>query len=270
MTTDTTRIRVVPLQGQPNFRDLGGYPTDDGRTTRWGLVYRSGELSQLTNADVSRLEDLGIATVVDLRSAREIDERGPDVVPAGAEHVHLPIDQADRLTDLITERFDAGDFTDPAPSLLAEVNRALVTDWLPTYARLVELLATAPLPLVFHCTHGKDRVGTGAALMLRLLEVDWATIETDYLLSNDCRRDLNEARLAGIPAQAARVTGVPEESLDLGWMRKLFYVEPDHLAAGRTELERRFPTTGELAAALGLDTLGLAALRDRLLDPPPG
>jgi protein-tyrosine phosphatase len=60
--------RHVPLSGQPNFRDLGGYETADGRRVKWGRVYRSGELSQLSEDDVAKLGDLGIKTVVDLRS----------------------------------------------------------------------------------------------------------------------------------------------------------------------------------------------------------
>ncbi len=100
--TDTDPRRVIALDEQPNFRDLGGYPTADGRTTRWGMIYRSGELSTLTDADLSRLEDLGIASVIDLRSEREAESRGQDRLPGGADHLHLPIVESDQLLALIT------------------------------------------------------------------------------------------------------------------------------------------------------------------------
>ena len=54
----------MPLDGQPNFRDVGGYKTEDGKTVKRGLVYRSGELPRLTDKDVAKLEQLGIKTVV--------------------------------------------------------------------------------------------------------------------------------------------------------------------------------------------------------------
>ena len=74
--------RHVPLTGQPNFRDLGGYAASDGRTIKWGLVYRSGELSQLSNDDVGKLEGLGIRAVVDLRSPEEVSARGERALAA--------------------------------------------------------------------------------------------------------------------------------------------------------------------------------------------
>ena len=64
--------RHIPLDGQPNFRDIGGYTANDGRQVRWGTVYRSGELNKLSDRDLDRLAELGIRTVVDLRSEAEI------------------------------------------------------------------------------------------------------------------------------------------------------------------------------------------------------
>ena len=72
--------RQIPLDGMDNFRDLGGYETADGRTTRWGRVYRSGELGDLTDADVETLHDLGINLVCDFRSPAEREE-SPDRLP---------------------------------------------------------------------------------------------------------------------------------------------------------------------------------------------
>jgi protein-tyrosine phosphatase len=67
MSTDPHRGRRVPFEGATNFRDLGGYPTVDGGTTRWGKVYRSDGLQSLTDDDVDRFEQLGIKVVYDLR-----------------------------------------------------------------------------------------------------------------------------------------------------------------------------------------------------------
>jgi protein-tyrosine phosphatase len=63
--------RHIALTGAPNFRDIGGYRTADGRTVRWGQVYRSGQLSALTDIDYERLVQLGISVICDLRDDDE-------------------------------------------------------------------------------------------------------------------------------------------------------------------------------------------------------
>jgi protein tyrosine/serine phosphatase len=65
--------RHILLEGQTNFRDLGGYQTRDGRTVKWRQLYRSGRLANLTDMDVARLEELGIHTVVNLLTADDIE-----------------------------------------------------------------------------------------------------------------------------------------------------------------------------------------------------
>jgi len=91
--------RHIPLTGQPNFRDLGGYAASDGRRIKWGVVYRSGELSQLSDDDVSKLGDLGIRTVVDLRSPEEVSARGEGRLPPGVRVLPMPI--ASRTLDVL-------------------------------------------------------------------------------------------------------------------------------------------------------------------------
>ena len=73
-------MRHIQLQGQPNFRDLGGYRTADGRTVARGEVYRSGGLAKLTDEDLYTLQGIGIRTVVSLLSSNEIKRYGPDRV----------------------------------------------------------------------------------------------------------------------------------------------------------------------------------------------
>src|SRR5579864_7029289 len=85
--------RRIDLEGCLNFRDLGGYPTEDGRCLRWGLVYRSDALHHLTGADVARLRDeLGIVEVIDLRSSAELRTDGRGVLAAATiDFHHVPL-----------------------------------------------------------------------------------------------------------------------------------------------------------------------------------
>ena len=71
--------RRIALEGAVNFRDLGGYATGDGRRTRWRTLFRADGLGDLTAADLEVLRDLGIRTVVDLRSGDELERGRLDV-----------------------------------------------------------------------------------------------------------------------------------------------------------------------------------------------
>ena len=95
MSSQIGSERQIELAGQKNFRDLGGYEAADGRHVKWRHLYRSGELSELSTADVARLADLGIRTVVDLRAETEVQAKGSDRLPAGASLTSLAIDPGD-------------------------------------------------------------------------------------------------------------------------------------------------------------------------------
>src|SRR6202020_2389516 len=70
-----TLDRMIALEGAVNFRDLGGYEAGDGMRTRWRTLFRADGLGELTGTDLAVLRQLGIRTVIDLRSGSEL-ERG--------------------------------------------------------------------------------------------------------------------------------------------------------------------------------------------------
>src|ERR1700728_2567539 len=89
-----TSERLLPLVGAYNFRDLGGYPTVDGRATRWGLLYRSDTLHELTPADLDVLRGLGLACVIDLRTAGELEQTGRGLLQGEPiRYLHLSVMQ---------------------------------------------------------------------------------------------------------------------------------------------------------------------------------
>jgi protein-tyrosine phosphatase len=247
------------LTDQPNFRDLGGHATPVGHVRR-GAVYRSGELSRLGDASVAMLGDLGVRTVIDLRSDAEVADRGADRVPAGTEVVRIPVPEADALAELIGERFARGEYGPPDEEVLISVNRSMVAHRRTQFVGVVHVVADTDTPVVVHCTHGKDRAGFASALLLDVLGVDRAGIEADYLASNLHRREENEAQLAAIRTSAEARTGRRADELGLDWMRGLFYVEPRYLAAAFAEIESRY---GDSLGFLGEGIQG-RALRDRL------
>lgn len=171
-------VRLVALEAVHNFRDLGGYATADGRHTKWRLVFRADGLYRLTAADVVALEPLGLRTVIDLRSAPELDERG--TFPVDAHPVvfhHLPI------IDATWSRSDRVDY-DRDEDFLIGAYQEMLTVGAPRFAAAFEALAEPDaLPAVFHCAAGKDRTGLLAALLLGSLGVSHDDIVDDYALT---------------------------------------------------------------------------------------
>jgi protein-tyrosine phosphatase len=259
--------RHVPLSGQPNFRDLGGYEASDGRTVKWGLVFRSGELSQLSEDDVETLGALGIRSVVDLRSPQEVSARGEGRLPEGATLFPMPIASGDMFAKLIP-MFLQGDFSEVPTDLLDQVNRILVRDFTEQYGGLLRTLSDPRnRPLVFHCTQGKDRAGFGAAMVLSALGVPWETVLEDYLLSNQLRKEENEKMLGMIRAFAANRGGPEGEEIALSRVEGLMFVKEKSLQAAHREMvERHGSVAGFLTEGLGCSPEGLARLRDELLE----
>lgn len=259
--------RHIPLSGQPNFRDLGGYQTADGRHVKWGVVYRSGELSQLSEADVGKLGELGIKSVVDLRSPQEVSARGASRTPRGTRLLPLPIASSDVFAKLIP-MFLEGDFSQVPPDLLARVNRLLVSDFSEQFGGLLRAIGDpSNRPLVFHCTQGKDRAGFGAAMVLSALGVPWDTVVEDYLLSNRFREEENEKMLGMIRSFVASRAGTEGAEIDISRLTGLLYVEEASLAAARAEItERHGSVEAFLVDGLGCARDELERLRNELLE----
>jgi protein-tyrosine phosphatase len=259
--------RHVPLAGQPNFRDLGGYAAGDGRRIKWGAVYRSGELSQLSDDDLGKLGELGIRTVVDFRSPEEVSARGQGRLPSGAQLVPLPIASSDMFSKLIP-MFLEGDFSQVPPDLLEQVNRMLVREFTEEYASLLHALSDpANRPLVFHCTQGKDRAGFGAAMVLSALGVPWETVLDDYLLSNHFRKEENDKMLCMIRGFASNHGGPEGEEVAFSRVEGLLYVKEQSLQAAHAEIiDRHGSVEGFIIEGLGCSADGLAQLRDDLLE----
>lgn len=259
--------RHIPLSGQANFRDLGGYEAADGRTVKWGMVFRSGELSQLDGDDIAKLAELGIKTVVDLRSPEEISARGEGRLPTGATLQAMPISSSDMFAKIIPMLLQ-GDFSQVPSDLLERVNRLLVREFSAQYGGLLRALREpANRPLVFHCTQGKDRAGFGAAMVLSALGVPWDSVVEDYLLSNHFRKAENDKMLGMIRGFAAAKGGEESEETAFQRVEGLLFVKRQSLQAAHDEiLARHGSIEGYLADALGFPSAALERLRDELLE----
>ncbi len=182
LTEASSPTATVVVDGAPNFRDVGGYETADGRRVRYGKLFRSGMLVGVSDDGVATLDALGIRTVVDLRTQVEVDALGPDRLPEGTRVVQIRIPSAG-ADPMVVEALKTGHF--PYLPDLVSANRAYITDDAVQFGDLFALLTdSANLPVIIHCLGGKDRTGVSIALLLTILGVPWPIVRQDYLLSN--------------------------------------------------------------------------------------
>ena len=162
----------IDIDGTFNFRDVGGYPARGG-TTRTGQLYRSDSLAGVTAAGAGDLAALRIGVVVDLRSDLERrQDRSRDVLP-GAVHVCLPIHGGSR-SSLV------GD----GPITLVDLYRQVLTDSAWSIATAISVIAdSGSVPVLVHCTAGKDRTGLVIALALEAAGVERSAVVADYTQS---------------------------------------------------------------------------------------
>lgn len=227
--------RQIRFDGAHNFRDLGGYSLDCGGSFAPGRVYRSDHLGRLTDADRQRLSELEIATVVDLRRASERVENPDLLTGSGINEIWLPVEAegADVINirrEVEAGRVDAG----AASEFLIEANRLFVTRFTQVYSEFLHLLLQPEsLPLVFHCSAGKDRAGYAAALTLLVAGASKHDVMTDYLATNVCNKEHRRALMAGLPESAEVAT--TRQALNV-----LMQVEERYLAAAFTEIDRGY------------------------------
>lgn len=206
--------RLIRLDGALNFRDLGGYPTGDGRCVRWRRVFRSDALHGLSAADVGRVcAELRVCDVIDLRSSAELHTDGRGLLADKAVRFHhVPLydgEQTRREPEMIpvtlADRY----------VLLAEYGAAAI-------ARVVAIVAGTDGAAVFHCAAGKDRTGIVSAVILGVLGVPDEIIAADYAATQENLTAIIE-RLLAAEGYRTVLEALPADTLHAkpGTMREL-------------------------------------------------
>ena len=178
------------FDGTLNFRDIGGYTGADGRTVKWGRIYRSDALSKLTDSDQQRIRELEIRTICDFRSTAE-QERHPN---------RLASEDPPRLLDFavipngywsLLESIQEGRSSpEESHGYMVDSYREYARNHRPQFSALLHHIHEADnLPVVIHCHAGKDRTGFAIAMVLQALGVDEETVFEDYLLTNEFQGD---------------------------------------------------------------------------------
>ena len=255
--------RRIAFEGIDNFRDFGDYPARAGRRLKSGLLYRSGHHGRATDADLARLQALGLGLIVDLRRANEREREPTRPWPGFAAEVIS--------NDLGQEGLEEwGDFV-VRSELTVDSFRGYMLDYygkapfeprhLDLYGRYFRALAETDGPVLVHCSAGKDRTGIICALTHHLAGVGDDDVVADYLLTNDPERIA-----ARLPVMRQLILENTGKAVDDDALTAALRVEAEYLEVAFAAMrERHGSIDGYLDEALGLTEALRARLHARLL-----
>jgi protein-tyrosine phosphatase len=253
--------RRLALSGSYNFRDLGGLETRDGRTVRWGKVFRADVLAQLTLADYARLNALGIGLVCDLRTREERRTAPTEWNNGSPMFVLAPVSEDERgnaVSGNLLQALQSGISVEEGRALFEKFYVERAVQSAPKFGLVLRAIATTDRAAVFHCQGGRDRTGITAALLLQILGVPKETIVADYLLST---RYLNE-RPASTPAP-----GPAEQQQFQARYADVIELQPRYIEAIFASIERRYGAFDRYRRdALGLTDDEVRMLKAKLLE----
>ena len=249
-----------------NFRDFGGYETRDGKKVKKGLLFRSGTLANASRKDIEALVQKGIKTIVDLRTPKEVEKK-PDRLPKNVKvnYIHIPIkvkkhNESGRIIQLFSLLF--GEFKNlDYFEVLKEANREFVTDFKSQFAKVLELVANPKnLPILIHCTGGKDRTGFASSLILHALGVPEDKIMKDYTETNKHMGYLLEEGKKLL--RFFSLFGVNKEQF-----LPLLEAHPEFLGAAYDQIQKDYGNVETyLAEALGFDQSKISNFQSFLLE----
>ena len=262
-----TALRVLPLEGGRNFRDLGGYETRNGKTVRWGQVYRSGVMHELTDADYDYLSSLGIGVVCDFRSQEERADEPTDWRAGTIDYMAWDY-SAERSSNDLFAIFQDPDAT-PADvtNLMSEMYaHSLISEHKERFEAMFDRLIEGDVPLAFNCSAGKDRTGLAAALLLTALDVPQDVVVADYAMS--------EKVVDYMQAFASDEADIDEDSpyaflarLPREMLAPLLRSDPRYIERAFAEIESEHGSVlNFIQTELSVDDDDLATLRANLLE----
>ena len=251
--------RHLMTKGLYNARDLGGYPTRDGKVTRFGVFVRSEAPVELPQSDLEYLREYGITASMDFRGTMEIQARPSDLKTCMAYH-HKP---------LFNEAAAAG----------TSHKHIAITDWGPQYVSMaedardwaIEVLAIAaenPGALLYHCTTGKDRTGIMSCYLLAIAGVDIPDIVADYCVSQVYLEPVYEKMRSG----ALRIGPPPGDNMapppgDMPKMDNRFFETPPSAILTLTNyLTEKYGGIVEYLRHIGVPESTMDAIRAKFVE----
>jgi protein-tyrosine phosphatase len=252
--------RLLQLEGGRNFRDLGGYATQDGKHIRWRRLYRSGSMHGLTQADYAVLAQREIRRVFDLRANIE-RQLEPNLWSEAAGLAVWTGDYTSSFADLQRVMASPLPAAEEARAAMIAGFRELPFDHAEAYTHLFKYIASGETPIVINCSAGKDRTGTAVAVLLAALGVPRETIIADFVLT-DHATDLNRAFA---PKSESKFN--PFATIDAKAVHAILRADPAYVEAALDSVEERCGSVeGFVRDVLGISRDELNAVRQEVLE----
>lgn len=268
--------RILPLEGAYNFRDAGGYETEDGMRVRYGKLFRSDHLHRLTDRDLAYLRSTRIRINIDYRKPAEA-EKQPDRIwdedvqtvfctpdASSAELAAKASGDAEKVDYLLQQatRHDSNLVIDGSGHIMEKQYREFVyhPDSIEAWRNMLLLLAqSGEFAVNQHCRGGKDRTGFGIALIHLLLGVRRTSVIQDYMLTNHLRAERNLRRMA----QYREQTSNPDV---LAFLLSIMETRRSYLEASLDEIICRYGTVDNyIKNGLGITPKMVCLLKDLFL-----
>ncbi len=259
--------RTLGLAGAPNFRDIGGYPSTNGKHVRWGIVYRSNQLSELTAADAAKVAALGLLSVVDLRTEEE-RQHAPSI------WLHAPGDMysspkttlAPVMRTILTDASTA----EGARRAMIHFYSQMPLEYREEYAAMFHRSAGGKLPILVHCTAGKDRTGVAMAVLLTTLGVPRHTVVDDYVLTEKLVPAATAAAQSAVPvggtASSGGTAASPLAQLPVASREALWHSDPAYISAALDSIGHEYGSMDSyVERELGVTKTEIRAIRAKLL-----
>ena len=262
MSAALTETRLVPLDGGINFRDIGGYVNNEGRTVKWRKIMRCGHLANLTDADLDVLEEIGVSQIHDFRRVDEQAQNPSCAIRAEfVDDYQVSIGDISRFWEFL---FEGELSAESSHQLVVNSYRSCIQVVIPAFSRFMRhIVDNAQGGSVFHCSAGKDRTGMAAALILSALDVPRQTIIDDYMLTLE---HYDSSRLIDIVEGHLRDAKV--EKWDRSWLIPYCSVHEDNIVAFLEAIDAEYgDVKNYLINALGLSQADLDLMQDSFLHP---
>ena len=251
-------FRKLSMDGSYNTRELGGYKTADGKSVKWGVLFRSDKLSDISLEDQKYLKNLGIQRIVDFRSKAEKTE-DPDKIPDGMTYIEMPIEVDGAMRTKI-EAILKGEINRNVKDFLIEANEEFIKNYSHIYSKFLKDLAKEQKPTMFHCTAGKDRAGFAAAITLIAIGVSKEDAINDYMKTNEYTAKRIDEMISKIELMSLYQT-------DGELLRPLLGVEREYLEAAFKAAENEYGSIENyIRSGLNISEKEIQQLRSFLLE----
>ena len=258
LSFQSEEFRKLSMDGSYNTRELGGYKTTDGKSVKWGVLFRSDKLSDISLEDQKYLKNLGIQRIVDFRSKAEKTE-DPDKIPDGVAYIEMPIEVDGAMRTKI-EAILKGEINRNVKDFLIEANEEFIKNYSHIYSKFLKDLAKEQKPTMFHCTAGKDRAGFAAAITLIAIGVSKEDAINDYMKTNEYTAERIDEMISKIELMSLYQT-------DGELLRPLLGVEREYLEAAFKTAENEYGSIENyIRSGLNISEKEIQQLRSFLLE----